>query len=333
MAAILDAIARQRAALRNREDAAIRELARRWLAIERALYDQMEALALEIAAADEPTRTQIWRSARWIRLKQQIDQQVAEYRHYASQAISGDQGAVITAALADSAELIQAAASQAGIGVDFNRLPIEAVNAIIGQAGNGSPLAPVLARAAQTGADALAQQLINGVALGINPKVLARRAIRDGLGKTFTQVATIYRTEVLRSYRYTSLMQYRESNVVTGYQRLSARDVNSCIACLVADGDIYALSSDFDQHPNCRCSIVPIVKGYTLDIGSGAGWFNKQSKDRQRSILGPKRFELWQGGSIDLSDMVTRVDHPDWGGALVPTTVTRLSELGGVTND
>lgn len=332
-AAILDAIDRQRAALRNREDAAIRELSRRWLAIERALYDQMEALALEIAAMDEPTRTQIWRSARWVRLKAQIDQQVAEYRHFASQLIQGDQGAALAAALADSAQLIQAAAVEAGIGVDFNRLPIEAVNAIIGQAGNGSPLAPVLARAAEAGSQGLTQQLINGVALGINPNTLAHKAIRDGLGKTFTQTATIYRTEVLRAYRYTSLTQYRESNVVTGYQRLSARDINTCIACLMADGEIYALTSDFDQHPNCRCAIVPIVKGYTLDIGSGAGWFNKQSKDRQRSILGPQRFELWQGGSIALADLVTRVDHPDWGGALVPTTVTSLRQLAGVTND
>jgi SPP1 gp7 family putative phage head morphogenesis protein len=327
MSAILDAIDRQRAALRNREDAAIQELSRRWLAIERGLYDQMEALALEIAAMDEPTRTQIWRSARWVRLKQQIDAQVAEFRHYASQAISADQGAVIGAALADSASLIQAAAAEAGIGVDFNRLPIEAVNAIIGQAGNGSPLAPVLARAAETGAEALTQQLINGVALGVNPVVLARRAIREGLGKTFTQTATIYRTEVLRAYRYTSLTQYRESNVVTGYQRLSARDTNTCIACLMADGEIYNLTSDFDQHPNCRCAIIPIVKGYTLPIGSGPEWFNKQSKDRQRFILGPKRFELWQGGSVDLAAMVTRVDHPDWGGALVPTTVRSLRAL------
>ncbi len=220
MSAILDAINRQRAALAARESATIQEMARRWLAVEHALSDQMEALALEIAAMDEPTRTQIWRSARWVRLKEQIDRQVAEFRHYASQTIQDEQSAALVAALADSAELIQAAAADVGISVDFNRLPLEAINAIIGQAGNGSPLAPVLANAAKAGSDALAQQLISSVALGVNPVTAARQAIRKGLGKTFTQTATIYRTEVLRAYRYTSLTQYRP--VFLGFDAFAA---------------------------------------------------------------------------------------------------------------
>lgn len=326
MSAILDVIDRQRAALAAQERAAIQEMGARWLAVERALNDQIEALALEIAAMDEPTRTQIWRSARWVRLKEQIDRQVAEFRHYASQAIPAGQGAAVAAALTDSAQLIGAAAADIGIQVEFNRLPIEAVNAVIGMAGNGSPLGGVLANAAKIGADALTQQLINGVALGVNPNLLARQAIRKGLGKTFTQTATIYRTEILRSYRYTSLTQYRQSNVVTGYLRLSARDTNSCIACILADGEVYNLAAEFDQHPNCRCSIIPIVKGYMLPIGTGSAWFSEQSKDRQMLIMGPQRFELWQNGSISLADMVRRVESADWGGALVPSTVRDLKQ-------
>ena len=325
MSLILDTIAQHRAALQAREDATMREMARRWLEIEHALQDSVDALALEIASMDnKPTQGQIWRSQRYVRLKAQIDEQVANYRHYASTTIATGQAQAINQAINDSVALINSVAVENGASVDFNRLPVEAVNAIIGQSGDGSPLAGVLADASKAGEDALRRRLIVGVALGSSPAQLARDVMRKGLGTTFTRVSTIYRTEVLRAYRYTSLQSYRNSGVVTGYKRLSARTSDSCIACIAADGTEYELASEFDAHVACKCSLIPIVKGYPLNIGTGIDWFNTQPEATQKTMLGKARYSLWQDGKVELSNMVTRVESADWGGALVPTSVGEL---------
>lgn len=330
MSAILDAINQHRDALRAREDATMRELARRWLQVEHALQDSVDALALELANMDgAPNTVQIWQSQRYVRLRQQIAAQVANYRHFAENLIAAEQGTAINMAINHSAALINTVALDVGATVDFNRLPVETVNAIIGQSGDGSPLAAILADASKAGEDALRRQLITGLALGKNPVELARAAMRKGLGTTFTRTPTIYRTEMLRAYRYTSLESYRGSGVVTGYKRLSARDSSVCPACLFADGTIYELASEFDSHVNCRCSITPIVKGYPLNIGTGQEWFNRQNEATQRTMLGKGRFELWRDGKVELSDMVTRVENADWGGALVPTTVNELTRRAG----
>lgn len=326
MSLILDTIANHRALLRQREDATMREMAQRWLQVEAALRDTVDALALELANMDDaPTATQIWRSQRYVRLRAQIEQQVFAYRNYANQLIATEQAQAINMAINHSVALINTVALDVGATVDFDRLPVEAVQAIIGQSGNGSPLAAILADASKAGEDAVRRQLITGLALGKNPVELARAVMKQGIGTTFTRVSTIYRTEMLRAYRYTSLESYKRSGVVTGYKRMSARDSNCCLGCILSDGQEYELESDFDEHPSGRCVPVPIVKGYPLNIGTGAAWFQRQNEATQRTMLGKARYALWQDDKIELADMVTRIDNPTWGGALVPTTVEELT--------
>ena len=84
----------------------------------------------------------------------------------------------------------------------FNRLPVAAVENMAGLAGDGSPLRAVLNDAARVGPDAMAQELVNGIALGRNP--IAGRPcvpIRLGLGQSFTRMQTIARTVPRRVYR------------------------------------------------------------------------------------------------------------------------------------
>lgn len=329
MSLILDAAATFRAQLRNREDTATSEMARRWLEIEHALQDSMDALVLELSQTQTPTETQILQSQRYLRLRQQIAEQVTTYRHYASQLIQADQTAALNMAIQHSAALINVVAQDVGLSVDFDRLPIEAVQAIVGQSGDGSPLAVILTEASKAGDDALRRQLIAGLALGRNPKDLAKDVMRKGLGATFTRVSTIYRTEVLRAYRYTSQEAYKASGVVTGYKRLSARDSTCCLGCLMSDGQIYDLASNFDEHPAGRCSILPIVKDFPLKIGTGQDWFKGQPEATQKRMLGQTRYDLWQGGDVSLSDLVARRDNSTWGGALVPATVEELKGRAG----
>jgi len=169
------------------------------------------------------------------------------------------------------------------------------------------------------------QQLVNGVALGLNPREVARRAIRLGLGQSFTRMQAISRSEMLRVYRTTSLASYEASRVIGSYRRLSARDERVCAGCLFADGREYQINEGFDSHVNCRCTLLPqLINGPAIQYQTGSEWFVLQSENTQRTILGKGRYEAWQSGRASLDDMVTRRWDDTWGGALVPTLVRDL---------
>jgi hypothetical protein len=138
-------------------------------------------------------------------------------------------------------------------------------------------------------------------------------------------MATIARTETLRVYRLTTLERYRASGVVVGYRRLASKSARTCVACLMADGRFYALDEPFDQHPNCRCTLVPVLRtGDLVQWETGQEWFRRQPERVQREMLGPARYQLWRAGQVTLDDLVTRIEDSTWGGALVPTPVRAL---------
>ena len=323
---VVDVINAHRAGLLARESAQMAEQARRWLGVEQALQAQIEALALELAQNPATaTMGQLARSRRYQALMEQTRDELRKYSDYMDSSVTAGQRNMISTAIQHSATTVNAVATEAQITVPFNRLSVSAVENMAGLAGDGSPLRAVLNDAARAGPDAMAQELVNGIALGRNPIAVARRAIRIGLGQSFTRMQTIARTEQLRTYRQTTLQSYGASNIISGYTRISARDSRVCAGCLMADGRFYPVDYGFDQHPNCRCSLIPRLRNVQpVQYQDGQSWFRQQPESTQRAILGRGRFEAWRDGRASLDDMVTRIDNPTWGGSLHPTRVRDL---------
>jgi SPP1 gp7 family putative phage head morphogenesis protein len=322
---VVDVITNHRAALLAREQAAMQANARAWLQVEQAIQAQVDALALELANTATPSMGQLQRSRRYRALMEQTRDELRKYEDYLEPRIRSGQADMITAAMEHSRQAVNAVATEAQMVVQFDRLPVSAVNDSIGLAGDGSPLRAILQDASRVGPDALADQLVAGVALGKNPVAVARQAIRLGLGQSFTRMQTIYRTEMLRTYRVTTQTAYQNSNVVVGYRRLSARDDRVCPGCLMADGRTYPLGTTFESHVNCRCALVPIIRNVPpVQFQTGQEWFRQQPEAAQRRILGRGRFEIWQRGDATLDDMVTVVPNATWGDAIVPTLVRDL---------
>jgi SPP1 gp7 family putative phage head morphogenesis protein len=323
--AVVDAINSHRAALLAREDAAMRAQAQAWLQVEQAIQTQVDALALEMANTQTTTMGMLYRSRRYRALMEQTRDELRKYEDYLEPRIRSGQADMITAAMEHSRQAVNAVATEAQVVVQFDRLPVSAVNDAIGLAGDGSPLRAVLQDASRVGPDALADQLVSGIALGKNPVAVARQAIRLGLGQSFTRMQTVYRTEMLRTYRQTTLAAYGNSRVVVGYKRLSARDSRTCIACLVADGRVYRIEEGFDEHPNGRCTLIPILANVQpVQFQTGQEWFRQQPESVQREMLGRGRYDIWRRGDASLDDMVSRRYDADWGGSLVPTPVRDL---------
>lgn len=306
--------------LLKREAAQRVQMAQQWQAVERALQSEVDRF-VERVAADGLTpgqlRSRQFQLDRYASLLAQAQREMSKYMDVVApqivrqQRVLGEQG--IRAASA-------AINAVTGTRVGFDVLPISAIENMVGLAGNGSPLRSLLNASFGAGADGMLQQLINGVALGNNPKVIARNMVRNGLSQTLARVMVTARTEPLRVYRESSRQQYQASGVVTHFRRLATKDRRTCPGCLFADGEVYELGDTLREHPQGRCTTIPVVEGFKpVEWEKGKDWFLKQAPRHQRKMLGNGIFDAWKRGDIELEQTVSIRQDSTWGDSLQPT--------------
>jgi SPP1 gp7 family putative phage head morphogenesis protein len=86
---------------------------------------------------------------------------------------------------------------------------------------------------------------------------------RSGFRANFNRIQTITRSVVNASSNSGAVEAYRRNvDVLDGYQWLTARDERVCVQCRGLDGRIEPLNSSFrpPAHPNCRCTVIPVVR-------------------------------------------------------------------------
>lgn len=314
--AILQQLQAQRRLLLARDERAIRELTRRWLQVERAIDVQLEALSREVIAAHRAGQivdpALVRRLARYETLQRQLYSEIDKYAADAGDMITGNQRQVADLAAKHMQDIIMRSGAVTGT---FDRLPVAAFEHMVGHVAGGSPLYDYfLATMHREALDGMMLKLLEGVALGYNPKKTAR-LMRDGLGIAHNRAIMTARTETLRVYRYASLESYQASSVVVGWTWLASKDTRTCIACLVMDGSEHDLHESFDSHVQCRCTPVPIISGRPYDWQHGADWFKEQDADTQRAMLGASKFDAWQGKRISLDDLANHTHSPTFGGS------------------
>ena len=114
--------------------------------------------------------------------------------------------------------------------------------------------------------------------------------LRDRVSEVFTtatksRAQMIARTEAIRASNFATLEAYRQSGVVVAKQWLTERDGSVCAFCESMDGTVMPLDGVFAEagsemneggntltigitdveypslHPNCRCTLIPILEG------------------------------------------------------------------------
>jgi SPP1 gp7 family putative phage head morphogenesis protein len=313
-------------ALLLREQEQMEQMAARWLQVENALGAELNLLARELAdeqaAGRSISQAKLARMERYRSLLAQLNREVRQYAGYAEALISRQQLGWARLGIEHAAQAISA--SYPTVGAFFDRLPIEAIEHMVGMAGDGSPLAKLLQATFPDAAAGLTEALIKGTGLGRNPSVVAREMAR-GMAGSFNRMLTIARTEQLRPYREAARQQYIKSGVVEGFYRLSAHDSRVCAACLMSEGEFYELGETLRTHPNCRCTLLPKVRGLPATRWQqGADWFQDQDAERQKAILGPKRYQAWRDGKFDLDQLVTVKRSDEWGDSVTPTPLKDL---------
>lgn len=318
-------LAWKRAMLRD-EARQMREMARRWLAVEERLKADIELLAREAAEMETLTEAQLFRLERYKKLQQQVRVEWSNYAAWAADLIETKQGELAEIGVEHAAEAISTIGQ--GIIGSFNVLSVAPAELMIGLLGDGSPLlATLTARSVSAEmVGRMAATLLQGTALGWNPRKTARQ-MADGLAGGLNKALTIARTEQMRVYREANRQQMQESGVVGGYYRIATRDDRVCSSCLALDGEFYELGEVMPEHPNGRCGQVPRVNGVQPPQWQrGPDWFREQDAATQEKILGPQRFALYRDGQIGLGDTVRIRRDGVWGRS---TQVRPVAELAG----
>jgi len=316
-------------ALIARDAETVYQMGLHWLRVENALEASISALALEIAEMGvDVDIADIYRMRRYQKLLAQTQAELAKYNLWAAEYVTQNQQKMAVLGIEHSSSLLNLTLMEHGSMAFFDKIPIDAVQLLIGNAGAGGPVYDLLQTAYPDMVDRMTNVLIQNVALGIGPVQTAKEMVA-GASIGLDHALTTARTEQLRVYREASRQQYESSGAVRGYKRFASKSGNTCALCLALDGEIYPTSDLMSVHPNDRCVMIPLVRGVPEPMWeSGEDWLRRQDPVTQQTILGPGAMDLWNKGEIELKDLVNKVEHPVWGPSLKRVPLRDLQPEG-----
>ena len=292
----------------------------RWIVMESALEAQITLLTMELAEMGVDVSLQaVYKLGRYQRLLAQMQEEMTAYNLWAADYVAQGQMQMGILGVSHASEAVNLALLQggaSGVGTFFDKLPISAIELMVGNAGKGGPVFTLLQENYPMAVEKMTGILINNVAMGIGPLQTAKQMMA-GMAGGLSHALTVARTEQLRVYREASRQQYELSGAVQKYMRMASKSPETCALCIALDGEIYNSKELMSVHPNDRCVMVPIVNGVKPPQWENAkDWLARQDESVQKQILGPGALELWKKGDIELIDLVKKTEHPIWGPSL-----------------
>jgi hypothetical protein len=105
---------------------------------------------------------------------------------------------------------------------------------------------------------------------------------------------------------------------------MAVLDARTCPICWSLHGRIFASDKKVFSHPNCRCTLIPVIKGMK-PVETGAEKFAKLQPGFQKQILGPARYELYKSGT-ELNSFIGSAADKEFG---EKHFIKPLSDLSG----
>lgn len=312
-------VEQHRAALAAMERASASWMVRAYGTVWRRLDVQVRAMVkrYEAEKAANPNVDTPLPLVRAQELMQQVEAELRRFHGAAYEKVVQSERQAIEAAQRDFGQLIKVADRQGIVG-EWNRLPTEAVESMVGFMRDGSPLSALFDRMGRDASAAVRQELLVGLALGQGPRAVARR-IKGVLGGDLARALRISRTETMRSYREATFQNYQaNSHIINGWRWVAAKGARSCAACLAMDGTWHPLSERQQDHPNGRCAAIPSLNGrdgaeQPAPWETGAQWFAQQPEATQRSVLGDAGYRAYKAGAVTLDDFRGVSHSAAWG--------------------
>jgi SPP1 gp7 family putative phage head morphogenesis protein len=217
--------------------------------------------------------------------------------------------------------------SNFGILSQFNNLPQATLNELVGVLSDGSPVANLAKSFGDVGAQAFREQVIKGIALGLNPRQVAANWRSQIESVSRSKAQTIARTEMMRVSREASRRtMLANADVVKEWQWYCSLNNRTCPMCWAMHGKKFPLRIQMASHPNCRCAMLPVTKTFK-ELGlnvpepvedrrlttSGETLFRELTPKDQSAILGGATYRAFSAGALTLEDLVGESRSPIWG--------------------
>lgn len=309
---IVAAMQRARSQLLARQARRATELVNAYGRIWRDLQaDIADLMALLEAGRDRPYVRQ-----RALALARQIEAEVTRYAAFADGQLEAGVQEAIESALRDVPMIVRAGYPVGGdliVKTLWNRLPAEAVENALGMLSPGSPLrARMTERLGEAVAQAVADRLLEGIALGWSPRKtqdLLRLTFGRGLDWSLTQTRTAH----IWAYREATRANYAANpQLVKGWRWMAALDARTCLSCVALNGSLHPVTETLQDHHSGRCSPLPVLASFEElgipapeppEMESGEDWFKRQPESVQREMMGPGMHDAWKEGKFQFRDL------------------------------
>jgi hypothetical protein len=324
---IVDLAKQFRKALEAKDAKALNQIIQAYGSMYQRLQDKISVLTLEIAGMETPTAAAVRRLASYKSLVANINSELVKFQGYAGTVMQQAANDAIKLGAAN-AKLLTMASNPAVAGV-WRQLNPKALETLVSYFAEGSPLMQRLDKLAGENAIKVANTIIDNVALGKNPKTIAG-LIQDSLGGGLTDALRMARTVQIYSYREANRASYvANSDIVQKWVWMCALDPNSCMSCIAMHGTEHDITETLDDHHNGMCTMLPLVIGADNPLGSetaGKDWFESLSESEQQKYMGDGKFEAWQDGKFEFSQLSKQTENDIYGSMRV---VSSLSDLLG----
>ena len=340
---VIEAANAFRSQLLKRERAVAVRMVNEYGRIYTNLQAAIDALDLEIAAMPNPTPGKVAKLARFKAIQAQIEAELMRYGAWADTEITAAAQQAIRDGLAQAQQLTLAGIPEplrTVIAGSWNKLPTSAIETLLGFLAPGSPLHDSLVtQLGPTVAQGVGSALLDGLALGYNPRKVGR-IIRDTLGQALTWALRTARTTQLWAYRESTRASYvANRDIVRGWVWHAELGPRTCMACIAQHGTIHSNDEVLNDHYNGRCAMVPITPSWA-DLGftgipdtnptiqPGREWFENLSPAQQQAYFPSQAmFDAWKAGAVGWDDMIGSHTDPVYGSML------QLPSLKGILGD
>jgi hypothetical protein len=311
---IIQAADAYRAALLAKDAQAMNRLVSAYQRIYSKLKDKIDLLVAEIEKAGGTlTPGQVARMERYTQLITQAAEELRDYQAITKAEIEAVSRFGIAQGVTDARNLMSVAATGTPqIAGAFNVLPKGAIEQLLGFLSPDGPLYARLSLLAPTTVEGVSKAILDGVAMGSNPRVIARE-ITNAFGMGLTDSMRMARTVQLYSYRESNRATYMANvDVLEGQVWHADLSPRTCMSCLANHGKVFPLDARCNDHHNGRCTMLPLLKGQEnpVEAGTAEKWFNSQGKATQQQMMGKGKYEAWKGGKFQFGQLTTE-SKPD----------------------
>ncbi len=305
---ILKIASRQRKEIDAADAANLRQISAAYVDMYDNLAGDVEALRLAIEALDNPTAAEVKRLPQYKELMRRAEKELDRFTVYLETLIGTAATASIVLGLSHSKELVNVMTS-----AKFRGLDASVMRPLLDYLRRDGPLYKRLELITTSTVDKVIAQIVEGVGMGRNPRVIASQ-IQDAFGGGLTDALRNTRTVQLYSYRDSARANYSASGIVKGWIWYAELDNDTCLSCVAQHGTIHDLGEVLDDHYNGRCAALPYIEEFGNPVEQdGKTWFESLPEAAQQRMMGQEKHGAYKDGKFEFSQLSVQFDNEVYG--------------------